>query len=91
MIGNACLSQPRNHRRDMVVEPMHSVSVLGSITFCLLDVVGLCLEKVILLRCLPLSILCCILTGYFKIPLPLSDFEKSLASMVLCPDFVACM
>jgi hypothetical protein len=75
----------------MVVEPMHSVSVLGSITFCLLDVVGLCLEKVILLRYLPLSILYCILTGYFKIPLPLSDFKKSLASMVLYPDFVAYM
>jgi hypothetical protein len=75
----------------MVVEPVHSVSVLDSITFCLLNVVGLRLEKVILLRCLPLAILCRILTGYFKIPLPLSDFEKSLASMILCPDLIACM
>jgi hypothetical protein len=91
MIGNACLSQLRNHSRDMVVEPVHSVSVLGSITLCLLDVVGLCLEKVIFLRCLPLAILCCILTGYFKILLPLSDFEKSLASMILYPDLVAYM
>ena len=91
MIGNTCLSQPGNHSRDMVVEPVHSVSVLGSITFCLLDVVGLCLEKVIFLRCLPLAILCCILTGYFKISLPISDFEKSLASMILCPDFVPCV
>jgi hypothetical protein len=59
----------------MVVEPVHSVGVLDSITFCLLDVVGLRLDKVILLRCLPPAILCCVLTGYFKIPLPLSDFK----------------
>jgi hypothetical protein len=59
----------------MVVEPVHSVGVLDSITFCLLDVVGLRLDKVILLRCLPPAILCYVLTGYFKIPLPLSDFK----------------
>jgi hypothetical protein len=75
----------------MVVEPVHSVSILGSIILCLLDIVGLCLEKVIFLRCLPLAILCCILTGYFKIPLPLSDFEKSLASIILYLDLVACI
>jgi hypothetical protein len=45
MIGNACLSQPRNYSRDMVVEPAHSVSVLGSITFCLLDVSFLGVEE----------------------------------------------
>jgi hypothetical protein len=59
VVGNVCFSQPRNHSGDMVVGLVHSVSVLGSITFCLLDVVGLCLEKVIFLRCLPLAILCC--------------------------------
>jgi hypothetical protein len=75
----------------MVIESVYSVSVLGSIAFCLLDVISLCLEKVIFLRCLPLAILCYILTDYFKIPLPLSDFEKSLASMILYLDLIACM
>jgi hypothetical protein len=75
----------------LVVEPVHSVSVLGSIILCLLDVVSLCLEKVIFLRYLPLAILYYILTGYFKIPLPLSDFEKSLVSMILYLDLVTYM
>jgi hypothetical protein len=68
---------------------MHLVSILDSITFCLLNVVSLRLEKVILLRCLPLAILYYILTGYFKILLLLSDFKKSLASMILYPDLIA--
>jgi hypothetical protein len=91
MIGNTYLSQPRNYSRDIVVEPVHSVSVLGSITLCLLDVISLCLEKVIFLQCLLLAILCYILIGYFKILLLLSDFEKSLVSMILYPDLVAYM
>jgi hypothetical protein len=91
MIRNPYLSQLRNHSRDMVIEPVHSVSVLSSITFYLLDVVGLCLEKVIFLQCLPLAILYSILIGYFKIPLLFSYFEKSLASMILRPDLVAYM
>jgi hypothetical protein len=73
----------------MVVEPVYLVSVLDSITFYLLDIVSLRLEKVILLRCLPLLILYYILTGYFKILLPLSDFKKSLVSMILYPDLIA--
>jgi hypothetical protein len=72
----------------MVVEPIYSVSVLSSIILCLLDVISLYLEKVIFLRCLPLAILYYILIGYFKILLPLSDFEKSLVSIILYPDLV---
>jgi hypothetical protein len=53
----------------MVVELVHSVSIISSVTFCLLDTVFLCLEKVILLGCLPLRIRCCFLTGNFEIPL----------------------
>jgi hypothetical protein len=73
----------------MVVEPIYLVSVLSSIIFCLLDIVSLYLEKVIFLRYLPLTILCYILIGYFKILLPLSDFKKSLVSMILYPDLIA--
>jgi hypothetical protein len=75
----------------MVIEPVYSVSVLGSIAFYLLDIISLYLEKVIFLRCLPLAILYYILTDYFKIPLLLSDFEKSLVSIILCPDLVTCI
>ena len=45
MIGNACLSQPRNNGRDMVVEPMHSIRILGRVVFRLLDVIFLGVEE----------------------------------------------
>jgi hypothetical protein len=91
MIYNAYLSQLRNYSRDMVIEPVYSASVLSSIAFYLLDVISLYLEKVIFLRYLPLVILYYILTDYFKIPLPLSDFKKSLVSMILYPDLITCI
>jgi hypothetical protein len=49
MISNPYLSQLRNYSRDIVVEPVYLVSILSSIIFCLLDIISLCLEKVILL------------------------------------------
>jgi hypothetical protein len=45
MIGNACLSQPKNHSRDMLIEPVHSISILGSISLCLLDSILLGMEE----------------------------------------------
>jgi hypothetical protein len=75
----------------MVVEAMHSISVLGSITFCLLDVVSLCLEEIMLLGHLPPKIYYCVLASYFEISLPNPDFEESLIGMVLRPDFITRM
>jgi hypothetical protein len=91
MIGNRCLSRLRNYSGDMVVKPVHSVSILSSTTSCLLDVVFLCLKKVILLRCLPPAICRYVLASYFDIPLPRSNFEGPLASVVVCPDLIARM
>jgi hypothetical protein len=89
MIYNIYLSQLRNHSRDIVIEPIYSVSVLDSIVFCLLDIISLYLEKVIFLRYLPLAILYYILIDYFNILLPLSDFKKSLVSIILYLDLIA--
>jgi CRP-like cAMP-binding protein len=88
MVSNAYLSQPRNYSRDIVVEPVHSISVLGSITFCLLDVVRLYLEKIMLSGYLPPKICYYILASYFEISLLNPDFEESLTGMVLRPDFI---
>lgn len=67
----------------MIIEPLYSISILSSVSFCYLDIVFLYREKVILLRYLPLVILYYILAGHFKIPLLLSDFKKTLVSVIL--------
>jgi CRP-like cAMP-binding protein len=72
----------------MVVEAIHSISVLGSITFCLLDVVSLYLEEIMLLGYLPPKICYYILASYFEISLLNPDFEESLIGIVLRPDFI---
>jgi hypothetical protein len=72
----------------MVVEAMYSISVLSSITFCLLDIVSLCLEEIMLLGYLPPKICYYVLASYFEISLPNPDFKESLTGMVLCPDFI---
>jgi hypothetical protein len=38
MVDNACLSQPWDNGGNMVVEPVYSISIVVSITLCLLDV-----------------------------------------------------
>jgi CRP-like cAMP-binding protein len=72
----------------MVIEPVYSISVLGSIIFCLLDVVRLCLEKIILSGYLPPKICYYILASYFEISLLNPDFKESLIGIVLRPDFI---
>jgi hypothetical protein len=74
----------------MVVEPMHSVSVLGSITFCLLDVIFLGVEEFFNSIFLPHAAFH-IYTGRFEISLPAWGFEKSLTGVVFRPDLVDCM
>lgn len=52
----------------MVVEPVHSVSILGHIVFCLLDVMFLRVEELfylIFFCCTPLFI--SIYTGHFEV------------------------
>jgi hypothetical protein len=39
MVGNACLFQLRKNGRDIVAEPVYSVSILSSISLCLLDII----------------------------------------------------
>ena len=90
MIGNACLSQPRNNGRDMVVEPVHSIRILGRIVFRLLDVIFLGVEELFYSIFSPHAAFQ-IYAGHFEISLPAGGFEKSLTSVVLCPDFVHCM
>jgi hypothetical protein len=88
MVGNACLSQPRNNGRDMVVETMYSISILRSIVLCLSDVVFLQAKKVVLLICLLLLTTPYVLASNFEVSLPGRDFEESLARMVLGPDLI---
>jgi hypothetical protein len=72
----------------MVVEAIYSISVLGSIIFCLLDVVSLYLEEIILLGYLPPKIYYYILVSYFEISLLNPDFKELLIGIVLRPDFI---
>jgi hypothetical protein len=78
MIGSACFFQPRNHGRDMVVEPVNSDSIFSSIAFCLLNVICLCTKKLAPLGCSPLKTCCSILMCYFKVLSPAIDLEESL-------------
>jgi hypothetical protein len=48
MVDDPCLSQLRDYGRDMIVEPMHSLSILSSIAFCLLDIVRLFMKEICL-------------------------------------------
>jgi hypothetical protein len=52
MVGNICLSQPRDHGRDMVVESEDLFSIVGSVKFCLLSVILLYTEELLYLGCL---------------------------------------
>jgi hypothetical protein len=45
MVGNACLSQPWDNGRNMVVEPAYSIGIIVSIMLCLLDVAFLSVEE----------------------------------------------
>jgi hypothetical protein len=91
MIGNACLSQPKNHSRDMVVEPVHSIGIVVGITLCLLNVVLLGAEELMLPGRLPLRIRYLVLICYLEILLPAVDLEESLTSTVECPNLIPYM
>jgi hypothetical protein len=72
----------------MVVEPMHSLNILSSVTLWLSNVVFLCAARSVLLSCLPLVISFGFLVCYFEISLPRRNLEESLVCMVLSPDLV---
>jgi hypothetical protein len=91
MIGNACLSQLRNHSRDIVVEPVHSISIVVGITLCLLDVVLLGAEELMLPGRLPLRIRYLVLICYLEILLPAVDLKESLTTTVGCPNLIPCI
>jgi hypothetical protein len=74
----------------MVIEPVHSIRVLGSIVFRLLNVIFLGVEE-LFYSIFSLYAAFQIYTGYFEISLLARGFEKSLISVVLCLDFVYCM
>lgn len=88
MVSDTCLSQPRNHGGDMVLESVYSIRIVSGIALCLLDIVLLGAEKLMLLGKLSLCISFSSLRRYFEISLPCSNFEESLASVILCPDLV---
>jgi hypothetical protein len=72
----------------MVVEPMHSLNILSSVTLWLSNVVFLCAARSVLLSCLPLVISFGFLVCYFEISLPRRNLEEFLVCMVLSPDLV---
>lgn len=72
----------------MVVEPVYPISIVVSITLCLLYIVLLGAEKLIFSGRLPLGIYYLILVRYLEILLPAVDFEESLAGAVRSPDLV---
>jgi hypothetical protein len=74
----------------MVVESMHSIRILGRIVFRLLDVIFLGVEELFYSIFSPYAAFH-FYAGHFEISLPARGFEKSPASVVLCPDFVYCM
>jgi hypothetical protein len=86
VVGNACLSQLRNHIGDMVVEPVHSIGIFIGITLCLLDVVVLGAEELMLQGPLPLRIHYSVLICYLEILLLAVDLEESLTITVGCPN-----
>ena len=48
IVDDPYLSQLRDYGRDIVVEPMHLLSILSSIAFCLLDIVRLFTKEICL-------------------------------------------
>jgi hypothetical protein len=74
----------------MVVEPVHSIRILGRIVSRLFDVIFLGTEELFYSIFSP-HVAFQIYAGHFEISLPAGGFEKSLTSVVLCPDFVHCM
>ena len=72
----------------MVVEPVYSISIVVSITLCLLYVVLLGAKKLIFSRRLPLGIYYLVLVRYLEILLLAVDLEESLAGAVRSPDLV---
>jgi len=75
----------------MVIKPIYSISIVVSITLCLLYVVLLGTKKLIFLRHLPLGIYYLVLVRYFEILLPAVDLKESLVGAVRSPDLVPCM
>jgi hypothetical protein len=91
MISNACLSQPRNHSRDIVVEPVHSIGIVVGIILCLLNIVLLGTEELMLPGRLPLRIRYLVLICYLEILLLAINLEESLTSTVRYPNLIPCI
>jgi hypothetical protein len=89
MVDDPCLSQPGDYGRDMITKPTYLVGIVGGIELGLSSIIFLVAEKIMLIACPSLIISSYFSTCDFKVPLPRSDFEKSLTRMVLCPDLVA--
>jgi hypothetical protein len=89
MIDNACFSQPRYDSRTMLIKSIYSIGFVGSIELSLSSITSLVTEKILLAGCLSLIASLHLSTCYLVVPLPRSNFEKSLTRMVFCPDLVA--
>jgi hypothetical protein len=85
MVYDPCLSQLRDYGGDMVVEPVHSVNILSSVTLCLSNVGFLRAKNSVLLSCLSLVISLGFLACYFKTWLLRYNLEEPLTCTVLGP------
>jgi hypothetical protein len=91
IVDNPYLSQLGDYGRDMITKPTYLVGIVGSIELGLSSIIFLVAEKIMLIACLSLIISSYFSTYDFKVPLPRSDFEKSLIRMVLYPDLITSM
>jgi len=72
----------------MITKPTYLVGIVGGIELGLSSIIFLVAEKIMLLAYPSLIISSYFSTYDFKVPLPRSDFEKSLTRMVLYLDLV---
>jgi hypothetical protein len=91
MVGNARLSQPRNYGGDMVLESVHPIGIVSSITLCLSDIVFLRAKEILFSVCSSWVVILNGLASDFEVFLLSRDFKESLAGMVLSPDLVMCI
>ena len=62
----------------MIFKSVHSISIIGSVTFCSLDIIFLYQKAVVLSGRLSLEICCYILAGDLEIVLPDPNSQRSL-------------
>ena len=75
----------------MVVEALDDVYSFGQVGCCLLNIFFLCLEETMLLVLDMFFVDIKANCSDFKIPLLVCEFEKSLASTILCPHLIGCV